>query len=117
MHAYTQLRGDTDVDTSSACAGVGEGEEEGRGRARMQWWLHTHIHTCTHLGGDNDVDTSSACAHTTRVSSADNRNNKHKQVVRPYKCISQCRSADTSGCTSGPHKPHCWSHDCHVTTY
>ena len=77
----------------------------------------THIYACTHLGGDStDVDTSSTCAHTTRVSSADNRNNKHKQVVRPYKCMFQCRSDNTSGCTSGPHKPRCWSHDGHVTT-
>ena len=58
--------------------------------------MHTNMHT--HLiGGDTDVDTSSACAHTTRVSSADNRNNKHKQVVRPYKCMSQCRSNNISG--------------------
>ena len=67
--------------------------------------MHAYIHTCTHLGEDTDVDTSSACAHATHVSSADNRNNKHKQVVRPYKCMSQYRSDDTSGCTSGPHKP------------
>ena len=63
--------------------------------------MHACIHTYTHLGGDTDVDTSSACAHTTRVSSADNRNNKHKQVVRPYKCMSQYRSNNnTSGCAS-----------------
>ena len=63
-------------------------------------FMHACIHTCIHthlIGGDADVDTSSACAHTTRVSSADNRNSKHKQVVRPYKCMSQYRSADISG--------------------
>ena len=48
----------------------------------MRHWViisctHICMHdTCTHLGGDTDVDTSSACAHTTRVRSADNRNNK-----------------------------------------
>ena len=72
--------------------------------ARTYVYIHMHacIHTCTHLGGCTDVDTSSACAHTTRVSNADNRNNKHKQVVRPYKCMSQCRSNNnnTSGCAS-----------------
>ena len=74
--------------------------------SRMHIRMHT-IHTCTHLGGGStDVDTSSACAHTTCVSSADNRKNKHRQVVRPYKCMSQYRSGNTSGCTSGPHKPH-----------
>ena len=61
-------------------------------------FMHACIHMHTHLiGGDADVDTSSACAHTTCVSSADNRNNKHKQVVRPYKYMSQYRSADISG--------------------
>ena len=101
--------------------GVGEsergsgGEEEREGKDAVV--ATTYRNTCTHLiEGDTDVNTSSACAHTTRVSSADNRNNKHKHVVRPYKCMSQCRSDGTSGCSSGPHKPHCWSHDCQVTT-
>ena len=59
----------------------------GMGAHFMHAHMHPCMHTCTHLGGDStDVDTSSVCAHTTCVSSADNRNNKHKQVGRPYKC-------------------------------
>ena len=60
---------------------------------------HTHAHS---LDGTVLMWTQVVHVHTTHVSSADNRNNKHKQVVRPYKCMSQCRSNNnnTSGCAS-----------------
>ena len=60
--------------------------------------LHACIHTCTHTLLEGTLMwTQVVHVHTTRVSSADNRNSKHKQVVRPYKCMSQYRSADISG--------------------
>ena len=73
---------------------------------RIQWWL-THTYTRAHTleGTLMWTQVVHVHMHTTRVSSADNRNNKHKQVVRTYKCMSQYRSDDTSGCTSGPHSP------------
>ena len=72
-----------------------------------------------HLGRVTLMWTQVVHGHTLhRVSGAEDRHNKHKEVVRPDKRMSQYRSDITSGCTGGLHKsPCCWSHVCHVTMW